>query len=101
MIGSGSTNNPAISEEGYDGRTIRTARYRYTEWTPLDPHRDTLAELYDLDKDPMEYTNLIDDPAYTALAEELSDRLLLVGRENYLPAYANKCLTDEELFNPF
>ena len=89
MIGSGSTNNPAISEEGYDGRTIRTARYRYTEWTPLDPHRDTLAELYDLDKDPMEYTNLIDDPAYTALAEELSDRLA-TGWQGELPPSLRK-----------
>lgn len=89
MIGSGSTNNPVISEEGYDGRTIRTARYRYTEWTPLDPHRDTLAELYDLDKDPMEYTNLIDDPAYTTLAEELSGRLA-TGWQGELPPSLRK-----------
>ena len=84
MIGSGSTNNPAINEEGYDGRTIRTARYRYTEWTPLDPERDTLAELYDLEQDPMEFTNLIDIPAYTDLAEELSGRLA-IGWQGELP----------------
>ena len=84
MIGSGSTNNPAINEEGYDGRTIRTARYRYTEWTPLDPERDTLAELYDLEQDPMEFTNLIDNPAYTDLAEELSGRLA-IGWQGELP----------------
>ena len=84
MIGSGSTNNPAINEEGYDGRTIRTARYRYTEWTPLDPEQDTLAELYDLEQDPMEYTNLIDKSAYTDLAEELSGRLA-IGWQGELP----------------
>ena len=84
MIGSGSTNNPAMNEEGYDGRTIRTARYRYTEWTPLDPERDTLAELYDLEQDPMEYNNLIDNSAYTDLAEELSGRLA-IGWQGELP----------------
>jgi iduronate 2-sulfatase len=84
MIGSGSTNNPAINEKGYDGRTIRTARYRYTEWTPLDPEQDTLAELYDLEQDSMEYTNLIDNSAYTDLAEELSGRLA-IGWQGELP----------------
>jgi uncharacterized sulfatase len=84
MIGSGSTNNPAMNEQGYDGRTIRTARYRYTEWTPLDPEQDTLAELYDLEQDPMEYTNLIDNSAYTDLAEELSGRLA-IGWQGELP----------------
>ena len=84
MIGSGSTNNPAMNEEGYDGRTIRTARYRYTEWTPLEPERDTLAELYDLEQDPMEYNNLINNSAYTDLAEELSGRLA-IGWQGELP----------------
>ena len=75
MVGSGSTNSPLINEEGYDGQTIRTARYRYTQWTPLDGERDILVELYDLEQDPMEYNNLKDDPAYADLAAELSARL--------------------------
>ena len=75
MVGSGSTNNPLINEEGYDGQTIRTARYRYTEWAPLDRRRDTLVELYDLEQDPMEYTNLSDDPNHSHLVSEFSERL--------------------------
>ena len=75
MVGSGSTNNPLINEEGYDGQTIRTARYRYTEWAPLDRRRDTLVELYDLEQDPMEYTNLSDDPSHSRLVSEFSERL--------------------------
>jgi uncharacterized sulfatase len=33
-------------------------------------------ELYDLDRDPAEVTNLIDDPDYAALRDALHDRLL-------------------------
>ena len=75
MVGSGSTNSPLINEEGYDGQSIRTARYRYTQWMPLNGERDTLVELYDLEQDPMEYNNLKDDPAHADLVAELSARL--------------------------
>ena len=75
MVGSGSTNSPLINEEGYDGRTIRTARYRYTEWTPLGREGDILVELYDLEQDPMEYDNLEDEPTHASLVAELSARL--------------------------
>jgi arylsulfatase A-like enzyme len=84
MVGSGSTNNPLINEEGYDGRTIRTARYRYTEWTPLNIQRDTLVELYDLEQDPMEYVNIKDEPAHANLVTELSERLA-AGWQGELP----------------
>jgi iduronate 2-sulfatase len=84
MVGYGSTNNPLINEEGYDGRTIRTARYRYTEWTPLDTQRDTLVELYDLEQDPMEYVNIKDEPAHANLVTELSERLA-TGWQGELP----------------
>jgi len=84
MVGSGSTNSPLINKEGYDGQTIRTARYRYTEWTPLDGQRDILVELYDLEQDPMEYNNLKDDPDYVSLVAELSARLA-TGWQGELP----------------
>ena len=84
MLGSGSTNSPLINKEGYDGQTIRTARYRYTEWTPLDGQRDILVELYDLEQDPMEYNNLKDDPAHVSLVAELSARLA-TGWQGELP----------------
>jgi uncharacterized sulfatase len=75
MVGYGSTNSPLINEEGYDGRTIRTTRYRYTEWKPLDSRRDTLVELYDLEQDSMEYDNLAGEPFHASLVSELSARL--------------------------
>ena len=62
--------------EGYHGRTIREKRYRYTEWTPM-PGTDgeTMRELYDLENDPFEYTNLASNEDYATVVAELSARL--------------------------
>lgn len=62
--------------EGFHGRTLRTQRYRYTEWTPLEAtDAETERELYDLEEDPFEYENLALDPGRRAVVEELSRRL--------------------------
>jgi uncharacterized sulfatase len=47
-----------------NGRTIRTARYRYTERT------DGSREFYDHERDPAEYFNVIDEPGSDAIARE-------------------------------
>jgi uncharacterized sulfatase len=49
------------------GRSVRTERWRYTEW---DEGKDG-AELYDHDKDPREFINLAADPAHAATVKEL------------------------------
>ena len=60
----------------FHGRTLRTQRYRYTEWTPLEAtDAETERELYDLEEDPFEYENLALDPGRRAVVEELSRRL--------------------------
>ncbi|MBL9115365.1 MAG: sulfatase [Verrucomicrobiaceae bacterium] len=57
------------------GRSVRTARWRCTEW---DEGKNGI-ELYDHDSDPYEYENLAADPAHAdtlkALRELLSHRL--------------------------
>lgn len=53
------------------GRSLRTARYRYTEW---DEGRRG-AELYDHDDDPGEWVNLAGRPERAALQRELSARI--------------------------
>jgi len=53
------------------GRSIRTARWRCTEW---DEGRNGV-ELYDHDKDPHEYTNLAKDPAHAETLIDLRRRL--------------------------
>ena len=45
---------------------------------------EVLAELYDLDQDPMEFLNIVDDPANAELVGELSGRLA-TGWQGELP----------------
>lgn len=51
-------------QKGYMGYSLRTPRYRYTEW---DEGRKGI-ELYDLENDPQEMNNLALDPAYSPIA---------------------------------
>ncbi len=51
----------------YWGRSVRTTRWRCTEW---DEGRNGL-ELYDHDHDPREYHNLAADPAYAGVLKPL------------------------------
>ena len=53
------------------GRSVRTERWRYTEW---DEGRKGV-ELYDHAKDPHEYRNLGNDPAHAKRIEELKKLL--------------------------
>ena len=55
--------------DGQLGRSIRTERFRYTEWPGGG------AELYDHDTDPNEYHNLAGAAAYAAAADRLRARL--------------------------
>ena len=56
------------------GRSVRTARWRCTEW---DEGRNGI-ELYDHDNDPGEFKNLAQDPRHAATLKEL--RALLAAR---------------------
>jgi uncharacterized sulfatase len=53
----------------YLGRTVRTDRWRYTEWP------DGTSQLYDENADPHEYVNLATDPAHAATCAELKATL--------------------------
>ncbi len=56
-------------EYGVAERMIRTERWKY-----VHSHGD-LHQLYDLEHDPHENVNLIDDPAYADICRELDERL--------------------------
>ncbi len=64
------TFNPSLNDRNTTvfGRTVRTDRYRYTEWNEgIDG-----TELYDYETDPDEHINLANDRKYRKIVEEMS-----------------------------
>jgi iduronate 2-sulfatase len=69
------------TKKGQLARSVRTERYRYTEW----PDGET--ELYDHQTDPGEFNNLAEDPRRAADLKELR-KTLRAGARARLPAGA-------------
>lgn len=57
--------------EGVIGRSVRTERWRYTEWND----GEVAAELYDQQADPQNYRNLAGDPALAGEMAPLKEAL--------------------------
>ena len=55
----------------FDGYSLRTPRWRYTEWDGGEAGR----ELYDREKDPLELTNLAGSEEHRETVNELSAKL--------------------------
>jgi iduronate 2-sulfatase len=73
---------------GAMGYSVRTARYRFTEWSV--PGQDAIArELYDHQTDPLENENLAGNPEFARTAKELS-KLLRGGWQAALPSPGTK-----------
>ena len=76
MAGKGGNNEKL--DVNYLGRTVRTERWRYTEWP------NGAAELYDQDNDPREHVNLAAKTEHAATRAELKE-LLRAGWKQALP----------------
>lgn len=75
-------NRPAYTQTargtGVMGHSVRTERFRYTEWDGGKQGR----ELYDEQHDPKEYHNLANDPSYAATLAEMKKLLQNVAGTN-------------------
>ncbi|MDG2130790.1 MAG: sulfatase-like hydrolase/transferase [Fuerstiella sp.] len=74
--------NDAVFYEFESLRCIRTNDWKYTHRYPNGPH-----ELYDLQQDPDEFNNLINDQQHTQKRDELKNRLNTFYAEHALPKY--------------
>lgn len=59
--------HPELKKNNIKGYSIRTARYRYTEWGG----GEFGSELYDYEADPQEYTNRVNDPNHASVVAEM------------------------------
>jgi hypothetical protein len=66
------------------GYTMRTERFRYTEWQNRKTGAVLALELYDHNRDPQENENAADQPEYRSDVERLS-RMLKAGWRSALP----------------
>jgi arylsulfatase A-like enzyme len=63
--------HPEVRGKQIMGHSIRTTRFRYTEWG----EGEFGTELYDYDTDPGEYTNLSGDPSQAAILTKMKQLL--------------------------
>ena len=76
------TKSKPIFYEYENLRCIRTETAKYTHRHPNGPH-----ELYDLENDPEEFKNLVDDPSWTKQRDELKHQLFSFFGQYARPKY--------------
>ncbi|MEZ6114049.1 MAG: sulfatase [Pirellulaceae bacterium] len=77
---------PAITTHNHDNHTVRTERWRFIQYA------DGSRELYDMQSDPNEWTNVAADPGHADLVKELAAWLPKTSADP-LPGSAHRVLT--------
>ncbi|HVJ67795.1 MAG TPA: sulfatase [Caulifigura sp.] len=90
------TTNVGAEGKRFFGYSLRTPRWRYTEWDEGAKGR----ELYDHDADPKELTNLADRPDHAKTVEELSKQLREAARTTYPPSGKTPEITEKGMWAP-
>jgi iduronate 2-sulfatase len=78
------------------GYTLRTPRWRYTEWDEGRQGR----ELYDHDADPRELTNLAEKPEHAEVVSELSEKIRTAAASSFPSSGGAPELKKEGLWYP-
>ncbi len=76
------TTNVGADGPRFFGYTLRTPRWRYTEWDEGRKGR----ELYDHDADPRELTNLADKPEHAKTVDELARQVRAAVKTTFPPS---------------
>jgi len=74
---------PALTTHGRENHSVRSEQYRYIRYS------DGTEELYDHQKDDLEWTNLANDPKYADVKKQLAEWLPTTNAPEVLPG-ANK-----------
>jgi arylsulfatase A-like enzyme len=67
---------PSVTTYGKDKHAVRLRNWRYIQYD------DGSEELYNLEKDPNEWTNLAKDPEYESIITELKNHLPALNAES-------------------
>ena len=78
------------------GYSIRTERYRYTEWDGGAEGR----ELYDHQTDPRELVNRAEDPAYQQVVQELAALLKEAVQQTFPPSGEIPKVIEQQIYIP-
>lgn len=94
--GAQETHEGSWEDKEYMGYSMRTQRYRFNKWVRWDSKELVARELYDHQSDPEETINLIGNPAYQAVINDLDKQFDRKIKEAHLQGNARRPIVAEQ-----